>query len=67
MNTGLGGVERGEMALALRLRTSGGVTLRAAPKAKPHFEREKSKITCLTCKLKKCVGNCRFAVVKRPQ
>ncbi|HEY2018847.1 MAG TPA: hypothetical protein VGH38_35320 [Bryobacteraceae bacterium] len=55
------------MALALRLRTSGGVTLRAAPKAKPHFEREKSKITCLTCKLKKCVGNCRFAVVKRPQ
>lgn len=28
---------------------------------------KKGKITCLTCKLKGCVGNCRFQVVDSPR
>jgi len=27
---------------------------------------KKGKMTCLTCKLKGCVGHCRFQVVTRP-
>jgi hypothetical protein len=26
----------------------------------------KGKVTCLTCRLQKCVGNCRFQVVNHP-
>ena len=29
--------------------------------------RSKSKITCVTCKLKKCVGQCRWEMVSYPQ
>ena len=28
---------------------------------------KKGKVTCLTCKLKGCVGNCRFEVVDYPR
>jgi hypothetical protein len=27
----------------------------------------KTKVTCVTCKLKKCVGRCHFEAVGRPQ
>lgn len=29
-------------------------------------ESNKGKVTCLTCRLKGCVGHCRFAVVAAP-
>lgn len=30
-------------------------------------KRKKPKVTCTTCKLKKCVGRCQWEVVNRPE
>jgi len=31
------------------------------------YEHKKTKVTCTTCKLKKCVGKCHFETVNCPQ
>jgi hypothetical protein len=31
------------------------------------YDRPKAKVTCVTCKLKKCVGNCRWETVECPR
>jgi hypothetical protein len=33
----------------------------------PASHHRKGKITCITCKLKRCVGRCKFEVVASPQ